>query len=242
MSDTEQADRLVKQANGRPEPPDGFTAQPDSATAWPDSAGGRPSGSTKKPDQLTKKSQWSNWTVLAMIVLCFFVIVRFRPFAARNTGEGKRLTQLSLQPLTGEGQPVGLADLTGRVVLINFWETGSKPSREALPHLAAIERKFRGRPAFKLLSVSCGRRAKENFRLLREKTRATLEEENVDLATYADPGGVSRSAVEQAVGLGGYPTTLIIDRRGRIRRAWTGFQPGVETEMQQLIVRLLSEG
>ena len=235
MSDTEQADRLVKQADGLPEPPDRFTAQPESAP-------GRPSGSTAKPDQLTKKSQWSNWTVLAMIVLCFFVIVRFRPFAARSTGEGKTLAQLRLQPLTGEGQPVRLADLTGRVVLINFWETGSSPSREALPHLAAIERQFRGRPAFKLLSVSCGRRAKENFRLLREKTQATLEEENIDLATYADPGGVSRSAVEQAVGLSGYPTTLIIDRRGRIRRAWTGFQPGVETEMQQLIIRLLDEG
>ena len=235
MSDTEQADRLVKRANGLPQPPDGFTAQPDSATA-------RPSGSTKKPDRLTKKSQWSNWTVLAMIVLCFFVIVRFRPFAARSTGEGKTLTQLSLQPLTGEGQPVRLADLTGRVVLINFWETGSSPSREALPHLAAIERQFRGRPAFRLLAVSCGQSAKEDFRLLRENTRAVLAEKNVDLPTYADPGGVSRSAVEQAVGLGGYPTTLIIDRRGRIRRAWTGFRPGVETEMQQLIIQLLNEG
>ena len=235
MSDTEQVDRLVKRANGLPEPPDGFTAQPQSAR-------GRPSGSTEKPDPLTKKSQWSNWTVLAMIVLCFFVIVRFRPFAARNTGEGKTLTQLSLQPLTGEGETLRLADLTGRVVLISFWETRSSLSREALPHLAAIERQFRGQPAFRLLAVSCGQSAKEDFRLLRENTRAVLEEKNVDLATYADPGGVSRSAVEQAVGLSGYPTTLIIDRRGRIRRAWTGFQPGVETEMQQLIVRLLSEG
>jgi peroxiredoxin len=176
-----------------------------------------------------------------MIVLCFFLIVRFRPFAARNPAEGKTLPQLRLQPLTFEGQPVELADLTGRVVLINFWETASSPSRQALPHLAAIEEHFRGRPAFKFLSVACGRRTMEDYRTLRRDTRAVIEQEHLDLPTYADPGGVSRSAAQQAVGLSGYPLTLLLDRAGRIRKVWTGFQPGVETEMQQLITRLLEE-
>ncbi len=235
MADTEQADLLAEQTEGLGDLSDTVTLQPDGAAALP-------SVPTAEADQLTKKSQWSNWTVLAMIILCFFVIVRFRPFAARTTGESKTLTQLRLQPLTGGGQPVTLNDLTGRVLLINFWQTGSSPSREALPHLAAIEKQFRGRSAFRLFSVSCGRRAKEDFRPLRRNTQEVLEKLNLDFPQYADPGGISRSAVDEAVGLSGYPTTLILDRRGRIRRTWTGYQPGIEAEMQQLIRQLLDEG
>lgn len=235
MTDTGQIDPLVEPADATPESTDGLAVRPDSST-------GSPGRSAARPDKLTKNTQWSNWTVLAMIVLCFFVIVRFRPFAGRGTGEVKTLAQLGLQPLTGQGQPVGLADLTGRVVVLHFWEPESSPSREALPHMAAIESQFRGRSAFRLLSVSCGQSTKEDFRTLRKSTRAVLDEKHVDLPTYGDAGGISRSAVERAVGISGYPTTLILDRQGRIRRVWTGFQAGMETEMQQLIARLLDEG
>jgi len=234
VSDTEQLHRPAKQPEGLRDLPDGFIVQPDRPTA-------KPGDSTLQRDQLTRKTQLSNWTVLAMIVLCFFVIIRFRPFAAQNSGEDKTLAQLRLQPLTFEGQPVELADLAGRVVLINFWEPGSSPSRQALPHLAAVEKRFRSRPAFKFLSVACDRRTTEDSRTLRRDTRAVMEQERLDLPIYADPGGISRSAVQQAVGLSGYPVTLILDRAGRIRKAWSGFQPGVETEMQQLITGLLQE-
>lgn len=234
MSDTEQLHRPMELTEGGEKLPDTFIVQPDRPTA-------KPGDSTDQHDQLTRKTQLSNWTVLAMIVLCFFVIVRFRPFAAQNAGEDKTLAQLRLQPLSFEGQPVELADLAGRVVLVNFWETGSSPSRQALPHLAAVEKQFRGRPAFKFLSVVCGRRTMEDYPTLRRDTRAVMQQERLNLPIYADPGGISRSAVQQAVGLSDYPVTLILDRAGRIRKAWTGFQPGVETEMQQLITALLEE-
>jgi hypothetical protein len=234
VNNTKRIGQQWKQADGAPELPDGFTVQPDTSVH-------RASSRAEPLDGLTKKTQMSNWTVLAMLVLCFFVIIRFRPFAAPNPGQGKTLARLQLQPLTGEGPAVRLADLTGRVVLISFWETGSSQSRNALPHFAALERQFRGWPAFRFLAVACARRAKEDYGSLRRDTRALLEEKHLDVLTYADLGGVSRSAVEQAVGLSGYPTTLILDRAGRIRGRWTGYQPGAESEMRQLISRLLSE-
>jgi thiol-disulfide isomerase/thioredoxin len=207
----------------------------------PDGPGAKSSDSAPQHDQLTRQTQWSNWTVLAMIVLCFFVIVRFRPFTARDAGQGKTLAELRLQPLSFEGQPVELPELTGRVVLISFWETGSSASRQALPHLAAVEKQFRGQPAFKLYSVACGRRTMEDYPTLRRDARQVMQQERLDLPIYADPGGISRSAVQQAVGLSGYPVTLLLDRVGRIRKAWTGLQPGAEAEMQQLIAQLLEE-
>jgi len=208
----------------------------------PDSAAQSPPDS-QSTDRLTKSSQWSNWTVLAMIILCFFVIVTFRPFDQfRAPTGGQKLSQLSLLPLTGESRPVDLGDLTGKVVLLNFWGTWCPPCREELPHIAALDVRFGEHPAFELLAVSCGPGYEEDIADLRENTAALLEKMNLALPTYADPGGLSRSAVDQAAGLEGYPTTLIIDRLGQIRRVWDGYRPGSEKEMEDLISQLLSEG
>lgn len=242
MTDTELADRLIERPDAPPEQPKGLGQQPGGSLNPRDPLSKQPHSRTEQPDRLSKTSEWSNWTVLAMIILCFFVIVRFRPFAAQSTGEANTLPELRLRPLTGGGRPVTLADLTGRVVLINFWQAGSSPSGQQLSHLAAIRNEFRGQPAFRLLAVSCPRHAKEDLRELRENTREFLREKKVDLPVYADPGGISRSAVDQVVGLSRYPTTLVVDRWGHVRRAWVGYQPGHEAEIRQLVARLLEEG
>ena len=39
----------------------------------------------------------------------------------------------------------------------------------------------------------------------------------------------------------GYPTTLLLDRRGVIRAVWVGYRPGLETEMERHISMLLEE-
>jgi len=83
-----------------------------------------------------------------------------------------------------------------------------------------------------------------------EKMLGRLIGEHIDLdivagpdlgAVKADPGQISRQAVDEAVGFQGYPTTLLLDRRGEIRGLWSGFRPGDEAEMRQLIVQLLKE-
>lgn len=231
MTDTEQVDPLAEPSDFLLEPADEPSQRVDDVT-----------GPT---DPLTQKSQWSNWTVLALIILCFFVIVRFRPFDSRNpqqlAGVGKRLSQLKLEPLTDGAKPISLADLTGRVVLIHFWETGSSMSREALPHMAAVQREFRDQPAFMLLSVACTEDGSQDSNQLRRGINRLLRTGKIEMVTYTDPGGVSRSALDQVLGPGGLPTTLILDRRGRIRAVWIGFRPGVESQMQQLVADLLAE-
>ncbi|HYA96819.1 MAG TPA: redoxin domain-containing protein [Methylomirabilota bacterium] len=54
---------------------------------------------------------------------------------------------------TLDGQRVALDDLTGKVVLIDFWATWCGPCREALPHIQKLAKKFDGEP-FVILSVS----------------------------------------------------------------------------------------
>jgi tetratricopeptide (TPR) repeat protein len=54
---------------------------------------------------------------------------------------------------TLDGQRISLDDLTGKVVLIDFWATWCGPCREALPHVREIAKKFDGQPLV-VLSVS----------------------------------------------------------------------------------------
>jgi thiol-disulfide isomerase/thioredoxin len=54
---------------------------------------------------------------------------------------------------TMDGQRISLDDLTGKVVLIDFWATWCGPCRAALPHMREIAKKFEGQPLI-VLSVS----------------------------------------------------------------------------------------
>jgi len=54
---------------------------------------------------------------------------------------------------TTEGQRVSMDDLSGKVVLIDFWATWCGPCREALPHMREIAKKFHGQPLV-VLSIS----------------------------------------------------------------------------------------
>ena len=69
---------------------------------------------------------------------------------------GRKLPQLELKPLTGDGRPVSLEDLKGRVTLIDFWGTWCPPCAEELPHIAALATRFSGQLDFQVLAVSCG--------------------------------------------------------------------------------------
>lgn len=54
---------------------------------------------------------------------------------------------------TIDGQHISLDDLTGKVVLIDFWATWCGPCRQALPHIQSIAKKYAGQPLV-VLSVS----------------------------------------------------------------------------------------
>jgi len=239
MIETERAERSA-------EPAEYPTEQPESVTQTPDPAAGQLESEVIEPDSLDKQTTWCNWTVLAMLVMCIFVITYFRPAghigAGRSSGIGCPLPELKLHPLVGAVRRVTLADLTGRVVLISFWQTGHSQSGEAPSHVAAIQRHFSDQSALKCFSVACGKRDAEDLKVMKDKARKLLDRQNIDMSVYADPKGISRAAVCEVMGSVGYPTTLVLDRLGRIRGVWSGFREGTEAEMRQLITQLLAEG
>jgi thiol-disulfide isomerase/thioredoxin len=106
-----------------------------------------------------------------------------------------------------DGKPMTLADLRGRVVLLNLWATWCAPCRKEMPALDMLQTELGGAD-FEVVAVNIDQR---NL----DRPRSFLKEVNVTkLAYYADPSArifQQLRAVDRAVGM---PTTLLIDREG----------------------------
>jgi thiol-disulfide isomerase/thioredoxin len=159
-----------------------------------------------------------------------------------HAGVGQPLAYLELQPLTGDASPISLPDLQNHVTLLNFWGTWCPPCRNELPHLAQLHQRFAGQEAFRLLAVSCPAVGQTNdVQSLQEETAALLKRLDVNVPTYSDPDGGTEFTLRKLVATQGYPTTVLLDRRGVIRAVWVGYRPGAETEMERYISKLLDE-
>lgn len=156
--------------------------------------------------------------------------------AAQATGAGLPGAMHVIPPLTGpdkaaaapgvpfagpDGKPVRVADFHGKVLVLNLWATWCAPCLKEMPTLAALARSEAGRPvAIVPVSIdraSAGPRAK------------AIIAQNAPLGFYQDAPFAFPAALRPPVG--GFPTTLIFDKRGRLRATvssdldWNGEQP-----------------
>jgi cytochrome c-type biogenesis protein len=185
------------------------------------------------------KSSVNLWVGLALVAAVVLVWIVVKP-------SERPLSEVHLVPLTeasdNPGHDVSLGDLRGKVVLLNFWGTWCPPCREEFPHIVELYHKWGRSQGVAVLAVSCsGGNDSGDLKPLREETAAFIEQKKADLPIYLDPGGQTRRAVAAAVGFRGYPTTLVLDRSGKIRGTWVGYSHGTELQMDQLIQQLVKE-
>ena len=116
-----------------------------------------------------------------------------------------------------------------------------------MPATPAVEvrdlvKRYAGREAFRLLAVSCPAAGQvDDVQSLQENTASLLKQLKLDMPTYYDPDEGTQYALGNLIVFEGYPTTVLLDRRGVIRAVWAGYRPGMETEMERHIGTLLDE-
>jgi thiol-disulfide isomerase/thioredoxin len=139
-----------------------------------------------------------------------------------------------------EQKPARLADLRGRVVLLDFWALWCTPCHAALPHISEWQEKYKERG----LSVVAlteyrntvnGRRVRtpQEFGELRRFKRASRLPFGFAVA--------DTTATAEAYGVTTIPVAVLIDRRGVVRFLNVGANENDIAELQQMIVRLLDE-
>jgi len=128
-----------------------------------------------------------------------------------------------------DGKPARLADLRGKVVVLNFWATWCPPCVEEMPSLNRLNQQVRPQGVIVLgVSVDEDPAAYEKF----------LRDNNITFPTYRDP---SRKIAER-YGTFMYPETYIIDRRGRIARKIIGAQRWDQPDHFAYLQTLLASG
>lgn len=186
-------------------------------------------------------SLWAFWLLFTRVIAPM-IPQRFVPHPEDHAGVRSQLTFLELEPLTGHPPRLTTGDLLDHVVLLNFWGTWCPPCRQELPHIAELQKRFAGQQAFRLVAISYPPFGQaDDLQSLREETASLLKRMKLDLPTYSDPNDMTRAAVDQVIGFEGYPTTVLLDRHGVIRAVWAGYRPGVETEIERYVDKILSE-
>ena len=127
-----------------------------------------------------------------------------------------------------EGPNLRLKEQRGKVVLLNFWATWCGPCREEMPQLNKLYDKYRA-SGFTLLGVN-------------------VDEDSRNAAGIAGQLGVkfpvlfdSDKQVSKLYDLSAMPSTVLIDRDGKVRFLHRGYRTGTETEYDQQIRTLLKE-
>jgi peroxiredoxin len=126
------------------------------------------------------------------------------------------------------GSTVSLGMLRGQVVMINFWASWCGPCRQEFPILDQIHRKYRPL-GFTMLGVNVEPDTAEAERFLAQTP--------VGFPILFDRTNV----VTKQYGVSGMPTTILVDRKGRVRWLHRAYRPGDESEYVSQVRAMLKE-
>jgi thiol-disulfide isomerase/thioredoxin len=129
----------------------------------------------------------------------------------------------------GAGRRLGLEAFSGTLVLLNLWATWCPPCVEEMPALDRLEAEFGG-DGFQVVAVSVDRGG-------RATVEPFLRRHGLDhLALYLDPD----AAALNAWGSHSLPTSVLIDRQGRVLGRIEGAADWDSPEARTLIRRFLA--
>ena len=126
------------------------------------------------------------------------------------------------------GKNLKLSEMAGNVVLINFWASWCGPCREEMPLLNDLHKKYEPL-GFAVFGVNVEEDVKGAM--------GFLQNFPVDFPVLLD----SANQVSKQYKVIAMPTTVLVDRDGKVRYLHQGYKSGDEIKYQQMVKKLVRE-
>ena len=130
-----------------------------------------------------------------------------------------------------DGETVSLKDFAGKILIVDFWGTWCPPCRMEIPHFVELHKKYR-EAGLEIVGLNYERVPEDKV----NETIGSFVKEN-DI-TYKCLIGDDKTS-GQVPNLRGYPTTLFIDRSGKVRLMVAGYHS--QYDLEGIVTTLLSE-
>ncbi len=149
------------------------------------------------------------------------------PHCAKKPKETVSAPDFTLKTI--EGQEVTLSGLRGKVVLLDFWATWCGPCKESIPHLTQLHKNYQDK-GFELIGMSLDKSGEV------EMVRRFVKSMDIPYPIIMTPEDVARNYK-----ITGLPTTVLIDKEGKVREKIVGFNSAIGQQIAARIEELTSE-
>jgi len=122
-----------------------------------------------------------------------------------------------------DGKELKLADLKGKVVLLDFWATWCEPCKIETPWLIELQRKY-GPKGFTVVGVAMDEGGQKTVQPYALNTRFDLDDGSKLAINY--PVVLGTPELGDKFGVTGFPTGILISRDGKLVKITTGIEEG----------------
>ena len=129
---------------------------------------------------------------------------------------------------SNSGKNLKLSESRGEVILLNFWASWCGPCRQEMPLLDSLHNKYKDL-GFKVMGVNVEENSKEAIKILNEI--------KVSFPVVFD----TTNKVSELYNVSAMPSTVLIDRDGKMRYLHKGYKPDDEATYKQWVKKLIKE-
>jgi thiol-disulfide isomerase/thioredoxin len=163
----------------------------------------------------------------ALLLLATLLLLGGGCSSQEETGDPKVAPDFTLASI--DGNRLTLSNLQGKVVLLDFWATWCPPCRAAIPHLVELQNKYRS-AGLSVVGMSMDQDPEDLVAFLQQNTV------NYPILKVTDGVRLAYGGVSSI------PVSFLLDRKGRVRRKFLGFDQRVAEEMERAVQELVQEG